>query len=148
MIEAATKNNMQELKKLIQAKADLDFTSADGLTALVSARRDAPARGKSIARLVDADVRFHVALYRLSGNPWLEEITRPHWVHFRRCMQTVLEDRARRGEVWPEHAEILAAVTAGDPERAGDLAERHARRAGDETAERLSVQSRGLRWSG
>ena len=87
---------------------------------------------------------FHVALYRLSGNPWLEEITRPHWIHFRRCMRSVLEDRALRGEVWPEHAEILDAVLAGDPERAADLAERHARRAGDETAERLTTQAQAV----
>ncbi len=109
------------------------------LEALVETGRGAPAKSAPIGRLVDADADFHVALYRLSANPWLEEITRPHWVHFRRCMRAALEDRGLRGEVWPEHAAILDAVRAGDVGRAGDLAERHARRAGDETAERLSA---------
>ena len=84
-------------------------------------------------------MRFHVCLYRLSGNPALEEISEPQWVHFRRCMHAVLEDRARRGDVWPEHAAILDAVLAGDAERAGRLAESHARRAGEVTAGRLDA---------
>ena len=98
-------------------------------------------RKSTVAGLVDADVAFHVALYRLSGNPWLEEITQPHWVHFRRSMHAVLEDRVQRGEVWPEHAEILDAVLAGNDDLAGTLAEQHARRAGDTTAARLQAQA-------
>ena len=122
------------------AEGDAAPDALDELRALVERHHEGRPR-RTLAELVDADVDFHVALYRLSGNPWVEEITQPHWVHFRRCMHAVLEDRAQRGEVWPEHAEILAAVLAGDAERAGDLAEQHARRAGDTTASRLTAQA-------
>jgi DNA-binding GntR family transcriptional regulator len=107
------------------------------LHALVAHYQGVPA-GVPLAVLVNADAAFHVALYRLSGNPWIEEVTQPHWVHFRRCMHAVLEDRAQRGEVWPEHRAILDAVLAGDATRAGELAEQHASRAGETTAARLA----------
>lgn len=112
----------------------------ESLQALVAHYHAVPA-GVPLAVLVNADAAFHVALYRLSGNPWIEEITQPHWVHFRRCMHAVLEDRAKRGEVWPEHREILDAVIVGDEQRAGELAEQHASRAGDTTAVRLVLHN-------
>lgn len=108
----------------------------DALQALVAHYHGLPA-GTPLTVLVSADVAFHVALYRLSGNAWIEAVTQPHWVHFRCCMHAVLEDRAQRGEVWPEHREILDAVLAADEQLAGQLAEQHARRAGDTTAARL-----------
>lgn len=122
------------------AAGDAAPQALDELRALVE-RQSAGPGTRPLTALMDADVDFHLALYRLSGNPWLEEITQPHWVHFRRCMHAVLEDRAQRGEVWPEHAEILAAVLAGDAARAEDLAEQHARRAGDTTASRLAARA-------
>jgi DNA-binding GntR family transcriptional regulator len=110
----------------------------ESLQTLVAHYQGLPA-GTPLTVLVSADAAFHVGLYRLSGNPWLEEVTQPHWVHFRRCMHAVLEDRAQRGEVWPEHRAILDAVLAADATRAAREAEQHARRAGDTTAARLSA---------
>ena len=69
----------------------------------------------------------------------LEDIAQPHWVHFRRAMHAVLDDHALRDGVWPEHAEILEAVTCGDGTRAAELARAHAHRAGETTAERLAA---------
>ena len=143
----------ERLRGLYQVRASLDALAAGSaaervaagradpgalgeLEDLVAHHRGVPAR-PTLARLVAADARFHIVLYRLSGNPWLEAITEPHWVHFRRSMHAVLEDRALRGEVWPEHAAILDAVRAGDAPRAAALAGDHARRAGETTSERL-----------
>jgi len=125
--------------RVARGEADPEVVAA--LRALLDRQRAQPARKRKLTALVDDDVRFHVCLYRLSGNPVLEEISEPQWVHFRRCMHAVLEDRALRGEVWPEHAEILEAVLAGDAERAARLAENHARRAGEMTADRLAGQN-------
>ncbi len=118
------------------ADGSLGGRELDDLRRLVDGHRTGPSGG-DLTALVDADVSFHLSLYRASGNPWLETITAPHWVHFRRCMHAVLQDRALRGDVWCEHQAILDAVLAGDGERAGRLAEHHARRAGDTTAARL-----------
>lgn len=87
---------------------------------------------------VDADIAFHTAIYALSGNPVLEELARPQWVRFRRCMLTVIEDNAIRTEVWGEHAHILNAILDGDAERAAQCAVQHTERAGETTATRLS----------
>ena len=123
------------------AADDADERQLTALQTLTDDHRTPPPARSSLARLVDADVAFHVALYRLSGNPWLEEITGPQWVHFRRSMHAVLEDRAQRGDVWPEHTAILDAVLAGDATRAGALAEQHARDAGETTASRLAARN-------
>jgi DNA-binding GntR family transcriptional regulator len=113
-----------------------DPQALDSLRSLVE-QHDASGREHALSELVAADAAFHVTLYHLSGNPWLEEITRSQWVHFRRCMHAVMEDRSFRAGVWPEHAGIVDAVLDGDPERAGLLAEQHARTAGETTASRL-----------
>jgi DNA-binding GntR family transcriptional regulator len=124
-----------------QVKAgDADTEVLDSLRTLVEQHARPPGK-RTLAELVGADVAFHVALYRLSGNPWLEEITRPHWVHFRRSMHAVLEDRTLRGEVWPEHSGVLDAVLTGNPDRAARLAEQHARTAGETTASRLTARA-------
>lgn len=87
---------------------------------------------------VDADIAFHRAIYALSGNPVLEELARPHWVQFRRCMLTVIENDAIRAEVWSEHAQILSAIISGDAQRAAAGAEQHTFRAGESSAARVN----------
>jgi len=121
------------------ARGDADPALVAELRALLDRQHDESAGRRRLGTLIADDVRFHVCLYRLSGNRALEEICEPQWVHFRRCMHAVLEDRAQRGDVWPEHAAILDAVLAGDAARAGELAENHARRAGEATAARLDA---------
>ena len=147
----------QRLRDLYRVRASLDALAAEAaaqrvadgdapeeeisnLSRLVERFRSGAARAP-LSQRVDADVEFHVALYRLSGNPWIEEISEPHWVHFRRCMRAALEDRSLRNEVWPEHAGILEAVLAGDSPTAARLAESHARHAGDKTAAQLTARA-------
>lgn len=78
-----------------------------------------------LARRINADMHFHVGLYRLSGNPLIEDVTRPHWVHFRRSMQAVLTHPGGRPEPWMQHRAILAAVMAGDAAEAERLSTHH-----------------------
>jgi DNA-binding GntR family transcriptional regulator len=91
----------------------------------------------AFADRVDADVTFHVSLYRLSGNPLIEEVTRPHWIHFRRSIQTVLEDRGMYPPVWEQHRDILEAILAGDGGLAASLALEHTQISAEKTASRL-----------
>ena len=46
--------------------------------------------------LIRADAAFHTALYRLAGNPAIEELIAPQWPHFMRSMGAVLRDVRRR----------------------------------------------------
>lgn len=102
-------------------------------------RPDAP-----VLAFIRADVAFHTALYRLSGNRAIEDTVAAQWPHFKRSMGAVLDDPEQRPLVWHEHEEIMRLVLAGDAAGAESAARRHTDRAGAETARRLA-QSAGSR---
>lgn len=109
------------------------------LDTLIAEQRD-PDRDGDFAARVEADVAFHIAIYRLSGNPVIEETTRPQWVHFRRSMQAVLAAPGEHGTVWRQHWAIFRAIRRGDAETAERLALEHADTAADRTATRLKAE--------
>ena len=96
-------------------------------------RPDAP-----VLAFIQADVAFHTALYRLSGNRAIEDTVAAQWPHLKRSMGAVLDDLEQRPLVWAEHQEILSFVLAGDAAGAERAARGHTDRAGSETARRLS----------
>ncbi len=88
---------------------------------------------------VHHDEAFHTLIYDTSGNPFVASTAQPHWRFLRRVMSDVLRHAESPQTIWRQHAGILDAIVAGDP----DLAEA---RAGDHigiAAERLA-QSLGL----
>ena len=87
---------------------------------------------------IQADVDFHTAIYRLSGNSAIEETVAAQWPHLKRSMGVVLDNPEERLLVWHEHAAIARFVLAGDAHRAELAAHDHTSRAGTETARRLS----------
>ena len=103
---------------------------------LIEAGR-AAARSRSVAAMIAADMAFHLFLYELSGNPLIAETAALHWQHIRRVMGTYLQRIESPESIWDEHAEILAAVAAGDAERADRLARRHAEESATKVREAL-----------
>jgi DNA-binding GntR family transcriptional regulator len=92
--------------------------------------------------LVRADTDFHRGLYRLSGNPAIEEMTAPLWPHLMRSMAMVLREPDYATRVWRhEHTAILRHVLAGDPIQAGAAASAHAATAARLTAEQLQPEA-------
>ncbi len=87
--------------------------------------------------LVEADVAFHRALYKLSGNPEIEHTVAEQWPQFMRSMAVVLDQPGRRAAIWQEHDAIFAAVAAGDPKKAETLARRHTLNAGENAYRRV-----------
>jgi DNA-binding GntR family transcriptional regulator len=86
--------------------------------------------------LVRADTDFHRGLYRLSGNPAIEEMTGPLWPHLMRSMAMVLREPTYAARVWRhEHAAILRHILEGDPVQAEAAARLHAATASRLTAE-------------
>lgn len=77
----------------------------------------------------DADTRFHVALARGGGNRLFADMTQA----IRESLRAPLLDGYRAHEDWSglretlqhQHRELLAAVAAGDAERASQLAAEH-----------------------
>jgi DNA-binding GntR family transcriptional regulator len=92
---------------------------------VIAAGRKA-ARGKDVKAMIDADIAFHTAIYRASGNPLILETTQLHWVHLRRVMGAVLQSARQREAIWDEHEAIAKAIAAGDVEQAMALTDGHA----------------------
>lgn len=92
-----------------------------------------------LARLVALDVDFHSAIYRLAGNPVIEETIAPQWPHMRRSMATVLDELDYRQTAWSEHEAIAAQILAGNGKAAATAAETHARSAGQTTGAKLKA---------
>ena len=110
------------------ARADLE----KALRAGCSIDRKTP-----LARLIALDVDFHRAIYRLSGNPAVEEMIAPQWPHMRRSMATVLAELDYRQSAWAEHETIAAHILSGNAKAAEGAALAHAIGAGRMTEERL-----------
>jgi len=95
----------------------------------------------TLAQLIALDVDFHRAIYRLAGNPAIEEMIAPQWPHMRRSMATVLAELDYRGSAWAEHETIAGHILASNARAAEAAALAHAQTAGRMTEERLRETS-------
>jgi DNA-binding GntR family transcriptional regulator len=100
-----------------EAVASLRATWQDGMAAV---------GGGDVAAAVAANNAFHAAVAAVAGNTVLEELSeivgrRVRW-HYRQVAPV------RGHESWSEHAELLAAIEAGDEDRAAALARVHTER--------------------
>jgi DNA-binding GntR family transcriptional regulator len=92
--------------------------------ALIAAGQHAVREG-SLAQLIDADMRFHIYLYELSGNGLFVDTMGGLWHHLRRAMREVLQHREYRKAIWTEHAHIQRALAARDGANAAALVRAH-----------------------
>ena len=150
-----TQLDPQRIRQLYEVRSAID-----GLAARLAAGRiGADARGRALlesalraghaidaktplARLIELDVGFHGAIYRLSGNPAIEEMMAPQWPHMRRSMAAVLTELDYRESAWAEHAAIAGHILAGNAKAAEAAALAHAQTAGRMTEERLRATAR------
>jgi DNA-binding GntR family transcriptional regulator len=145
-----TQLDPQRIRELYEVRGAIDALAAR--LAAARAKTDAPGRaqleaalqaGRAInkdtplARLIALDVDFHGTIYRLSGNPAIEEMIAPQWPHMRRSMATVLAELDYRESAWAEHEAIAAHIFAGNAKAAEAAALAHAQTAGRLTEERL-----------
>jgi DNA-binding GntR family transcriptional regulator len=105
--------------------------------AIIAAGRKA-ARGKDVKAMIDADIAFHMAIYKASGNPLIFETTQFHWVHLRRVMGAVLQSAMQRESIWDEHEAMAKAIAKGDVARAAEMSEHHATEARQNLVTRLN----------
>lgn len=99
-----------------------------------------------VAALVQADARFHSAIYQLSGNRVIKQMMEGQWPHLMRSMLAVLDDPGDRNvpsRAWAEHALIAEGVFAGDSDGASLRATSHMHRAGLDLARRLMSSQSG-----
>ena len=95
--------------------------------------------GAPAASLARADYRFHVALYRLSGNQVIEQFMQGQWPHMLRSMLAVLDygENNAVALAWQEHARFSAQVLSGDTLGASASCKAHMQRARGQLLNRL-----------
>jgi DNA-binding GntR family transcriptional regulator len=79
----------------------------------------------NIGELIDADMRFHMFLYEVSGNRLFVDLMGELWHHLRRAMREVLQHREYRKAIWVEHGHILRALGSHDTAAAAALVRAH-----------------------
>jgi DNA-binding GntR family transcriptional regulator len=122
--------------RLAAERAASDAAGRAKLEAALRAGR-AIDRKTSLSELISLDVDFHSAIYRLSGNPAIDEMIAPQWPHMRRSMATVLAELDYRDSAWSDHEAIAEAILSGHSDAAEAAAQAHALTAGRRTEERL-----------
>jgi DNA-binding FadR family transcriptional regulator len=132
--------NRVGLEDLVELRCVLESTALaraardpDGAR-LAEARQaldDMAVPGIGIEAFDEADVRFHVALVRASGNEAMHlmmlALREPVFRHLLAALRTRRDPRRVLRRLAAEHAEILAAVEGGEPDRAAALVEAHIR---------------------
>jgi DNA-binding GntR family transcriptional regulator len=99
----------------------------EGRRLLAEGRR--AARSGRVDELIEADMRFHLWICRVAGNPLLTDTMRLYWNHLRRAMGEVLQQRSRRDQIWEEHEALLQGIINRNPVAAAHHATVHARAA-------------------
>ncbi|MGQ3673615.1 GntR family transcriptional regulator [Xanthobacter sp. TB0136] len=146
----------QHIRNLYQVRSALDALASRLAAGRIRAGEIAQAEKTALDKIVKAglkldlgappidfvlaDVEFHNAIYRLSGNASIVETLEPQMPHIMRAMHVVLQAldvRTLRNRVWAEHAAIADAVLSGDADRAAQAAFAHADVAGSETERHL-----------
>jgi DNA-binding GntR family transcriptional regulator len=122
--------------RLAAERVDTDAAGRAQLESALQAGRTID-EATPLADLIALDVYFHCAIYRLAGNPAIEEMITPQWPHMRRSMATVLAELDYRTSAWTEHETIAAKIFAGDATAAEAAALAHAMAAGRMTEDRL-----------
>ena len=97
--------------------------SLDGRRLLAVGRR--ADKGRDMEALIDADMKFHMWIYQLAGNPLLVQTMDLYWNHLQRSMAHILRQPSSRAVVWDEHEAILKAIMRRDPEAAAARALQH-----------------------
>ncbi len=109
--------------------------------ALIDAGRKA-VRSRAVPRMIKADLRFHQFLYELSGNPLILPALESYLTLTQRVMGEVLLRDEKPRDIWDQHERILAAVAAGDGDRAEALVRAHLLDAASFMVARLRAQRR------
>ena len=129
-LDVAHVQHMYDMRAVIEglaARRAADFgaeRAAKAGPALIEAGRRAVAGG-SVAKMIAADMKFHEFMYALSGNPLIAPAMSTHLTYTQRVMGEVLLRDEEPRDIWDQHAEILAAVAAGDGDRAEALVRLH-----------------------
>lgn len=119
-----------------------DAEELRAIAAMLSSTGDTASTGLQVGE------DFHVALARLSRNPFLVDGVRTAMTRLARTRWLEVRTAESRANARAEHRDILAAVEDGDADRAADLVSAHARGTRDRLLGFLAEERRRLRGRG
>lgn len=90
---------------------------------ITDGRHAAASRDDGLA--LELDLRFHTMLYDAFGNAVLSDVMLGLLGHVRRVTHAAVSSQSYRSQAWDEHAAIVDAIDAQEPERAAALASEH-----------------------
>ena len=88
-------------------------------------------KAQQVREQIRHDEALHKLIYRMSGNPVLDQMSEPNWRYLRRVMAEVLRQAEPADMIWEQHQLIIDAILNGDAKAAGEQAETHVRKAAD-----------------
>jgi DNA-binding GntR family transcriptional regulator len=88
----------------------------------------------SVEALIEADMRLHLWINEVAGNPLLTQTMELTWSHLHRAMGYILRQPASRAVVWDEHELMVDAITHGEAKLAEKLALQHTHGAAERVA--------------
>jgi DNA-binding GntR family transcriptional regulator len=137
-IDATTVAQVYEVRSALDAQAARLAARRRAVInpALITAGRTAAAAGQ-VKAMIDADLAYHRAIYRASGNPLIEASALLHWHHIRRAMGEALQHSPLRAAAWDEHEAMCHAIAQGDEAAATQLMLAHGTQAGANLARQL-----------
>ncbi|MGM7646114.1 GntR family transcriptional regulator [Nocardia sp. JW2] len=117
--------DVRESLEVLAARLAAERAESADLTALraqLTAARRATERGEQAA-IAAANAGFHAIIVEISGNPLLQSLLRPLESRVRWLFHLTKERDP--GTQCDEHEALYAAIAAGDPQAAADIAYRH-----------------------
>ena len=107
-------------RQAARARTAVDLAVLEGLLA----------RDRGLGRVDDetraaTNLEFHAAVWAAGHNAVLVDLLQRLVIHLVRAPRSTLADDARWSEALDEHAMLLDAITAGDADRAAQVAARH-----------------------
>jgi DNA-binding GntR family transcriptional regulator len=108
-------------RRAAERRTDDDITYMEA----VLARGVQAVHDRSFAHMITADMEFHQHLIKVADNALLVESAAVLFPNDRRVMAEALRHSGTPQWVWDEHRKIHDAVTAGDADRAEQLAQEH-----------------------
>jgi DNA-binding GntR family transcriptional regulator len=96
---------------------------------------------EDIGMRIKLNLQLHGRIYRLAGNEDALEIIEKHASIARALVRRYNHTPARVRQICEQHRQIIAAITARDVERAGEVAGQHMRDARDELIEQLRLDA-------
>jgi len=109
-----------EAVRLVVASGEVPPEAEQSVAELSGVPDDAPWRA-----VVEPDFRFHRAIIDASGSPRLARAYSSVQSEVVLCLAQLRESYQRPSQVAAEHEELIAAMRAGDPQRAEDLFRAH-----------------------